>query len=55
MALGFAPVSLVAPVREFSIVIAGVIAGKILGEASPARRLLGSGVIVAGIIPIAVS
>jgi drug/metabolite transporter (DMT)-like permease len=55
VALRFAPVSLVAPVREFSIVIAGVLAWKILGEANPTRRLLGSGVIVAGIVAIAVS
>lgn len=54
-AMRLAPVSLVAPARELSIVIAGVFAWLLLGEPNPARRLAGAVIVLAGVAAIAVS
>ncbi|GAA3431347.1 DMT family transporter [Kutzneria kofuensis] len=54
-ALRLAPVSLVAPARELSIVLGGLAAWRLLGEAQAARRLIGSLVVLAGIAAIAVA
>ncbi|HVV09329.1 EamA family transporter [Amycolatopsis sp.] len=54
-AMRLAPVSLVAPAREVSIVLGGLAAWKLLGEANPGRRLAGSLVVLAGIAAIAAS
>lgn len=54
-ALRIAPVSLVAPARELSIVIGGFVAWRVLGEANAVRRLAGSLVVLAGIAAIAVA
>ncbi|MFC7342197.1 EamA family transporter [Saccharopolyspora griseoalba] len=51
-AMRLAPVSLVAPGRELSIVIAGVLAWRLLGEPQPARRLTGAAVVLAGVVLI---
>ena len=45
-----APVSLVAPARELSIVIAGLLAWRLLGEAQPVRRMTGAVVVLAGVV-----
>lgn len=52
-ALQTAPVSLVAPARELSIVLGGLGAWLMLGEAAPVRRLIGSAIVLAGIGAIA--
>ncbi|MFD0813284.1 EamA family transporter [Amycolatopsis umgeniensis] len=54
-ALQIAPVSLVAPARELSIVLGGLAAWLILREANAVRRLLGSMVVLAGIAAIAMA
>ncbi|MDT8914580.1 DMT family transporter [Amycolatopsis sp. PS_44_ISF1] len=54
-ALRIAPVSLVAPARELSIVVGGVAAWLMLGERNAVRRLIGSLVVLAGIAAIAVA
>lgn len=54
-ALQMAPVSLVAPAREVSIVLGGLAAWRLLGEAQAARRLIGSLVVLAGIAAIAIA
>ncbi|QUQ72509.1 EamA family transporter [Kutzneria sp. CA-103260] len=54
-ALQMAPVSLVAPAREISIVLGGFAAWRLLGEAQAVRRLAGSLVVLAGIAAIAVA
>jgi drug/metabolite transporter (DMT)-like permease len=54
-AMRLAPVSLVAPARELSIVVAGVGAWLLLGEPHPVRRLTGAVIVVAGVAAIAVS
>ncbi|WP_433472607.1 EamA family transporter [Spirillospora sp. CA-142024] len=54
-ALRTAPVSLVAPARELSIVLGGVTAWRVLGEAHAVRRLAGSLVVLAGIAAIAMA
>ncbi|KAA9158596.1 EamA family transporter [Amycolatopsis acidicola] len=54
-AMRMAPVSLVAPAREVSIVLGGLAAWKLLGEANPGRRIAGSLVVLAGIAAIAAS
>lgn len=54
-AMRLAPVSLVAPAREVSIVLSGLAAWLVLGETGAQRRLLGSAVVLAGIVAIAVS
>jgi drug/metabolite transporter (DMT)-like permease len=48
------PVSVVAPVRELSIVIGSVVAWRVLGEPNPVRRLVGSAIVLSGIVGIAV-
>jgi drug/metabolite transporter (DMT)-like permease len=52
-ALQRAPVSLVAPAREVSIVFGGLIGWLVLHEPNPARRLAGAIVVLAGITAIA--
>jgi drug/metabolite transporter (DMT)-like permease len=54
-ALRIAPVALVAPARELSIVIGGLLAWRVLGEANPARRLTGAVIVLAGIVALALS
>lgn len=54
-ALRMAPVSLVAPARESSIVLGGLAAWLVLGEADPGRRISGSVVVLAGITAIALA
>ncbi|WP_141584773.1 DMT family transporter [Actinomadura sp. WMMA1423] len=54
-ALQVAPVSLVAPARELSIVLGGLAAWRVLGEAHAVRRLAGSAVVLAGIAAIAMA
>lgn len=54
-AMRLAPVSLVAPAREVSIVLGGLAAWLVLGEANPGRRLVGSLIVLAGIAAIAAS
>jgi len=53
-ALQLAPVALVAPARESSIVVGAVFGWLVLHEPRPARRLVGAGVVLAGIALIAV-
>jgi drug/metabolite transporter (DMT)-like permease len=54
-AMRLAPVSLVAPARELSIVFGSLGAWLLLGEPNPARRLAGAVIVVAGVAAIAVS
>ncbi|MEU4827296.1 DMT family transporter [Actinomadura sp. NPDC023710] len=54
-ALRIAPVSLVAPARELSIVLGGLAAWRVLGETNAVRRLAGSVVVLAGIAAIAMA
>lgn len=54
-AMRLAPVSLVAPAREVSIVFGGLAAWLVLGEADPLRRVTGSVIVLSGITLIAVS
>ncbi|MEU3622259.1 EamA family transporter [Amycolatopsis coloradensis] len=54
-ALQIAPVSLVAPARELSIVLGGLAAWLVLGESNAFRRLVGSAVVLAGITAIAMA
>ncbi|HYQ63476.1 DMT family transporter [Actinophytocola sp.] len=49
------PVSVVAPVRELSIVIGSLIAWRVLGEPNPLRRLIGAVIVLSGIVGIALS
>jgi drug/metabolite transporter (DMT)-like permease len=49
------PVSVVAPVRELSIVIGSLIAWRVLGEPHPVRRLIGAVIVLSGIVGIALS
>ena len=53
-ALQLAPVSLVAPARETSIVVGALLRWWILREPSAARRLVGAAVVLAGIVGIVV-
>jgi drug/metabolite transporter (DMT)-like permease len=53
-ALRLAPVSLVAPARELSIVFGSLAAWLVLGEPNPRRRLAGAVVVLAGVVAIAV-
>ena len=53
-ALRLAPVSLVAPARELSIVFGSLAAALVLGEPDPRRRLTGAVVVLAGVAAIAV-
>jgi drug/metabolite transporter (DMT)-like permease len=52
-ALTMAPVSLVAPARELSIVLGGLAAWLVLGESDAVRRLAGSVIVLSGIAAIA--
>lgn len=54
-AMRLAPVSLVAPAREVSIVLGGLVGWLVLGEAGGVRRLIGSVVVLAGIVAIAIA
>jgi drug/metabolite transporter (DMT)-like permease len=54
-AMRLAPVALVAPARELSIVIGGVLAWRLLGEPNPGRRLTGAAIVLTGIVALAVS
>ncbi|WP_370947846.1 EamA family transporter [Amycolatopsis sp. cg5] len=54
-AMRVAPVSLVAPARELSIVLGGLAAWLVLGEANAVRRLAGSVIVLAGIAAIAIA
>jgi drug/metabolite transporter (DMT)-like permease len=54
-AMRLAPVSLVAPARELSIVVGSLGAWLLLGEPHPVRRLSGSVIVLAGVAAIAVS
>jgi drug/metabolite transporter (DMT)-like permease len=54
-AMRLAPVSLVAPAREVSIVLSGLAAWLVLGETGARRRLAGSAVVLAGIVAIALA
>lgn len=49
-AMQLAPVSLVAPARELSIVLAGFLAWRLLREAQPARRMTGAAVVLTGVV-----
>lgn len=55
LAMRLAPVSLVAPLREVSIVLAGLAGWLLLGEPHGRRRLAGSVVVLAGITAIALA
>lgn len=54
-AMRLAPVALVAPARELSIVIGGLLAWRVLGEPNPGRRLAGAAIVLSGIVALAVS
>lgn len=54
-ALTLAPVSVVAPVRESSIVVGALLSWLVLREPHPARRLAGSVVVLAGVAALAFS
>ena len=51
-ALTFSPVSYVAPMRESSVLIGTLIGARLLSEGETRRRLIGAGVIVAGVVAI---
>jgi drug/metabolite transporter (DMT)-like permease len=52
-ALRIAPVALVAPARELSIVIGSVIAWRVLHEPKPLRRLTGAAIVLVGVFALA--
>jgi len=52
-AMSFTPVSYIAPAREISILIGTFFGAKFLKEADASRRLLAAGVMVAGVIALA--
>ncbi|GAA2776483.1 EamA family transporter [Saccharopolyspora taberi] len=54
-AMRIAPVSMVAPARELSIVLAGLLAWRVLGEAQAGRRLGGAAVVLAGVVLLGVA
>jgi drug/metabolite transporter (DMT)-like permease len=54
-AMRIAPVSMVAPARELSIVVGSFIAWRWLGEPDPLRRMAGALVVLAGVAAIAVA
>ncbi len=54
-AMTLAPVSLVAPAREISMLIAAFIGVRWLGEGQLARRLIGAGLIAAGVAALALA
>ena len=49
-----APVSLVAPARESSIVVGSLLAWWLFKEPDPLRRLCGAAIVLGGIVLIAV-
>jgi len=53
IAYTMAPVSLVAPARELSIVIGSMAGWLLLGEPNPARRLAGAAVVLGGVVALA--
>ncbi|MGP5707302.1 EamA family transporter [Brachybacterium alimentarium] len=53
-AMRTAPVSLVAPARESSIVVGSLLAWWLFKEPDPLRRMLGAAIVLAGIVLIAV-
>ncbi|MEW9554799.1 EamA family transporter [Nonomuraea sp. NPDC050783] len=55
VAFTLAPVTVVAPAREISVLIAVVLGGRLLAEGDLARRLLAAGVILGGVVAIALS
>lgn len=55
VAFTMAPVSVVAPVREISVLIAVVLGGRLLAEGDLRRRLLAAAVILGGVVTIAFS
>lgn len=55
LAIQLAPISSIAPAREVSVVLVSIAGWWLLGEQHPAQRLLGAGVVLAGIGLIAVS
>ncbi|MFC4003927.1 EamA family transporter [Prauserella oleivorans] len=54
-AMRLAPVSLVAPARELSIVLGSFAAWRLLGEPHPVRRIVGATVVLAGVTAIALA
>jgi drug/metabolite transporter (DMT)-like permease len=54
-ALRIAPVALVGPARELSIVIGSVIAWRVLHEPKPLRRLTGAAIVLVGVFALAVA
>ncbi|MGP4016361.1 EamA family transporter [Saccharopolyspora sp. 5N708] len=54
-AMQLAPVSLVAPARELSIVLAGLLAWRLLGEPQPIRRMTGAVVVLAGVVLLGIA
>ncbi|MFI9555918.1 EamA family transporter [Nonomuraea endophytica] len=54
-AFTMAPVSVVAPTREISVLIAVLLGGRLLAEGDLRRRLLAAGVILGGVVTIALS
>jgi drug/metabolite transporter (DMT)-like permease len=55
IAMRLAPVSLVAPARELSIVIGSLAAWRLLGEPHPLRRMSGAVVVLIGVVLLATS
>ncbi|MGW0808459.1 EamA family transporter [Nonomuraea sp. NPDC002799] len=55
IAFTMAPVTVVAPAREISVLIAVVLGGRLLAEGDLRRRLLAAGVILGGVVAIALS
>ncbi|MGH8795102.1 MAG: EamA family transporter [Stackebrandtia sp.] len=51
-AYGYAPVSLVAPARELSIVVGGVLAWLLLHERQALKRIFGAVVVLAGVVAL---
>lgn len=54
-AMRLAPVSHIAPAREISLVIGTYLGSRLLNEGHTARRLAGSGLIVAGVVAVTLS
>jgi uncharacterized membrane protein len=54
IALGFSPVSYVAPAREISILLGAVMGARLLAEGDALRRVLASGAMVVGVVALAV-
>jgi drug/metabolite transporter (DMT)-like permease len=54
-AMRLAPLTVVAPTREVSIVISSLFTWRYLGEPDPARRLVGAFIVLAGIVAMTVA